>query len=233
MPEYDLSLPSNVKAVDLGLAVKWASCNLGAKEPLDYGGYFAWGDPTGKLWSGEGIGYDEQGYTWDTELYGGKKPKTIEYSGSKLDIVAEHWGNGWRIPSSTEAWELCRWCKWELKEKNGRKYYRVTGQNGNHIDLPLGGMYDDFRYDHPYRFSKGPNVLNQTGLYWTSTICPPGSGIKTGGGYSIHPDVYNAYVFVANSALGNITDQAKFMVHLRAFHMSIRPVRSKGSAPPG
>ena len=233
MPEYDLSLPDNVKAVDLGLAVKWASCNLGAKESLDYGGYFAWGDPTGKLWSGEGIGYDAQGYTWDTELYGGKKPRTIEFSGSMLDIVAEHWGNGWRTPTMTEAWELCRWCEWELKEKNGRKFYRVTGQNGNYIDLPLGGVYGDFHSDSPYRFSKGPNSLNIVGMYWTSTVCLPGEDVIGGRGYYIHKDVYTAYAFAANSNLGDITGKSKILSYLRAMHMSIRPVRSKGSAPPG
>ena len=41
MPEYDMSLPSSVEAVDLGLSVKWASCNFGAHHPLEYGGYFA------------------------------------------------------------------------------------------------------------------------------------------------------------------------------------------------
>ena len=51
IPVVSLDLPDNVEAVDLGLSVKWASCNLGADAPNDYGGYFGWGDPTGQLWS--------------------------------------------------------------------------------------------------------------------------------------------------------------------------------------
>ena len=36
------------KAVDLGLSVKWATCNVGASSPEEYGGYYAWGE--GVLW---------------------------------------------------------------------------------------------------------------------------------------------------------------------------------------
>ena len=71
-PVFNLQKSSAVEAVDLGLSVLWANCNMGASSPTDYGGYFAWGDPTGTLWSSEGIGYNEKGYTWNTVNYGGK-----------------------------------------------------------------------------------------------------------------------------------------------------------------
>ena len=32
------------EAVDLGLSVKWASFNVGATKPEEYGGYYAWGE---------------------------------------------------------------------------------------------------------------------------------------------------------------------------------------------
>ena len=38
----------HVHAVDLGLSVKWACCNIGANAPEEYGGYYAWGDPEEK-----------------------------------------------------------------------------------------------------------------------------------------------------------------------------------------
>ena len=58
-PVFNLQKSSAVEAVDLGLSVLWSTCNLGASSTTDYGGYFAWGDPTGALWSGEGIGYND------------------------------------------------------------------------------------------------------------------------------------------------------------------------------
>ena len=105
----------------------------------------------------------------------------------------------------------------------------MTGQNGNYIDMPLGGVYSDFGFDHPYRFSAGPFNVNVIAMYWTSTACYPGYGIYGGRGYSIHPDVYSAYCFVANSNFGdNLTYQLKTLTYLRAMHMSIRPVIRKG-----
>ena len=47
--EIDSIVTYNVgRAVDLGLSVKWASCNVGADSPEEYGGYYAWGDTTTK-----------------------------------------------------------------------------------------------------------------------------------------------------------------------------------------
>ena len=39
-----LALQTSIKAVDLGLSVKWANMNVGANSPVDYGDYFAWGE---------------------------------------------------------------------------------------------------------------------------------------------------------------------------------------------
>ena len=61
-PVFNLQKSSAVEAVDLGLSVLWSNCNMGASSPTDYGGYFAWGDPTGALWSADGIGYNDNGY---------------------------------------------------------------------------------------------------------------------------------------------------------------------------
>ena len=224
MPDYNMSLPSDVKAVDLGLSVLWASCNFGATKPLEYGGFFAWGDPTGALWSGEGIGYNN-GYTWDTDEYGGNTPP-LNISGTKLDVVAQHWGNGWRMPTLHQAMELCNDCQWTLMESNGQKYYRVTGPNGNSIDLPLGGMYGDSGDDGPYRFTTGPHGFAKCGLYWTATPSEPGIENKDQG-YIVRDNVYMGWSFVLNSNLGDLTGKNKFLPNLRSLHMSIRPVRHK------
>ena len=104
-PVFNLQKSSAVEAVDLGLSVLWSNINLGASSTTDYGGYFAWGDPTGALWSGEGIGYNDNGYTWNTTNYGGNNPPA-DISGSELDVVSVHWGDGWRMPTYAEMKEL-------------------------------------------------------------------------------------------------------------------------------
>ena len=89
--------------MDLGLSVMWANCNFGAQIVDGYGGHYAWGDPTGKLWSGQGIKWkaETNTYTWDTENYGGNNPPT-DISNTALDIVAMNWGDGWRLPTYDE-----------------------------------------------------------------------------------------------------------------------------------
>ncbi len=65
--EDDFGKPDTLQAVDLGLSVLWANCNLAAKVPRNYGALVAWGDSTGILFSGQGIGWNDNGYTWNTD----------------------------------------------------------------------------------------------------------------------------------------------------------------------
>ena len=46
------------QVVDLGLSVKWASCNLGASSPEGYGDYYAWGETAPKQT------YTQENYAW-------------------------------------------------------------------------------------------------------------------------------------------------------------------------
>lgn len=227
MPEYDMSLPDGVEAVDLGLSVKWATCNFGANHPMEYGGHFAWGDPSGALWSGEGIVIEDGYYSWNSDLYGGNPPRSMEIAGTKQDVVAMHWGNGWRMPTMQQAAELCNYCTWTLKQQDGHKFYHVTGPNGNSIDLPLCGTYGDSGdLNHPYRFSSGPFAQEAVGYYWTSTIASQ-SVDRSNIGYKVKPDVYLAWAFILNSNRGDITHEGKFLPELRCVHMTIRPVHHK------
>ena len=90
-PNPALAKPDSLEAVDLGLSVLWANCNLGGEQPHDYGALVAWGEPTGMLWSGAGIGWNDNGYTWDTGNYGGNNPPA-DIAETGLDIVALNWG---------------------------------------------------------------------------------------------------------------------------------------------
>lgn len=125
---------NNHECIDLGLSVKWAICNLGAKSQEDVGGYYAWGESCTKDY------YGNEGY-FDTSfsLYcpGGK---TILESNSENDAAHVLWGGSWRIPSRSEFQELIDSCKWYKETINKVQGYRVEGKNGHSIFLPLSGM---------------------------------------------------------------------------------------------
>ena len=218
-----LDKPDSLKAIDLGLSVLWANCNLGAKQPRDYGARVAWGDPTGSLWSGQGIAWNDNGYTWNTGNYGGNNPPD-DITFSPLDVVTQHWGDGWRIPSYDEAKELCEQCQWKLRTWGDIKWYEVIGPNGNSIIMPLAGLYSD-NPNSSARFQSGPVGVNERGLYWTSTSCTTPCTAEERG-YAVNDGIVTAWCFGFNCKNGDGLTPG-FKDHLRAFHMSIRPVLDK------
>jgi hypothetical protein len=220
--EY-LAPPDSLEAVDLGLTVLWANCNLGAKQPRDYGAHVAWGEPTGMLWSGAGVGWNDNGYTWNTSNYGGNNPPA-DIAETSLDIVAQNWGDGWHVPSYSEAKELCEQCQWKLQTYGDIKWYEVIGPNGNSIIMPLPGIYGDDIYA-TYRFQRGPLGVNERGYYWTSSSCPTPSSAEERG-YGVNDGVVTAWSFWFNSTNGDDITPV-FVDYVRAYHMSIRPVLNK------
>lgn len=141
-----------VNAVDLGLSVLWADCNVGGDSESPIGGLYGWADPTGEKTSQNVADY--------LEIIGGtyvKTPRNI--SGTQYDISAAKWGQGWRMPSKEDWKELIEKCKW-TKEKAFHVYgYRVEGPNGNSIFLPNTGL----------RF--GETISNtDAGYYWISEM---------------------------------------------------------------
>lgn len=225
-PTEKIAKPDCLAQVDLGLSVNWANCNLGSKTVEGFGGHYAWGDPTGKLWSGQGIrpNLETRIYSWDTDNYGGNNPPS-NISGSALDIVTANWGDEWRMPTYTEAKELCERCQWKLRTYGDIKRYEVIGPNGNSIIIPLAGMYGD---DPSNRFYAGPHGTNEMGYYWTSTICPTPTiepySIRT---YGIQSSVKTAWMFYCDSNQDDLTVSDMFVDYLRAFHMSIRAVHDR------
>lgn len=144
-------------AVDLGLSVKWASCNVGAESPEEYGDYFAWGETEEKS------DYDWETYKWWSDANGDGQSEENEMidignniSGTKYDVAHVKWGGGWRMPTKNEIQELVDRCSWKMtiySEVNG---YLVTGPNGNSIFLPAAG--DNKSYN------------GHSGYYWASTV---------------------------------------------------------------
>ncbi len=106
--------------VDLGLSVKWATCNVGATKPKEYGNYYAWGETSPKS------SYTSSNYTYSSN------PTTLPLN---RDAVAVNWGGNWRMPTLNEIKELKEKCKWTWTGRG----YTVTGPNGNSIFLPAAG----------------------------------------------------------------------------------------------
>lgn len=166
--------------VDLGLpsGLKWATCNIGASSPEEYGNFFAWAEVKPK-----------QEYTWKTyrhavynRHYGGHyditKYKAMEYTDyskkqiSKGDDAAHvNWGGNWRMPTISDYSELQKNCDFEWTTLSGVKGLKITGPNGYSIFLPAAGfMNDPTSYSSPDEIyaHAGRSVLYWLSTYWTS-----------------------------------------------------------------
>ncbi len=123
-------------SVDLGLSVKWATCNVGASSPSDYGNYYAWGETSTK-----------SEYTKETCKTYGKKMGSIA-GDPEYDAARANWGGTWRLPTASEIEELLYKCKWEWTTQGGHNGYKVTGPNGNSIFLPAAGWRNGTSLDY-------------------------------------------------------------------------------------
>lgn len=141
--------------VDLGLSVKWATYNVGAKSPDDYGAYYAWGETNTK-----------SNYSYETYKFTVYEKPGFRYSNpgdimsTKYDAATQNWGGYWRIPTCAEFEELISNCssKWVVyKGVSGRM---LTARNGNSLFLPASGEYNDTKIE-----DKGV-----AGEYWTGQI---------------------------------------------------------------
>lgn len=128
--------PATGEAIDLGLSVKWASCNVGATEPWEYGGYYSWGETyTKKIYDGSTYKYNKE------SKYNDKDNKTTLEPID--DVACVKWGDSWRMPTADEAKELINDCTWEFTILNDVRGYNVIGPNGNSIFLPAASWKGD------------------------------------------------------------------------------------------
>lgn len=136
--------------VDLGLpsGLKWATCNVGADKPEEYGNYYAWGETKTK------------------DAYTHKNSRTLDkimkdISGNhEYDAATANWGGSWRMPTIDELNELRINCSWTWITQNGVEGYKVTSKkNGNSIFLPAAG----------YRYGSSLYYAGYYGYYWSST----------------------------------------------------------------
>ena len=119
--------------IDLGLSVKWATVNVGATKPEEYGNYYAWGETTTK-----------STFSWSNYKYGSGASNCTNIgsniSGTQYDAAYVNWGSRWRMPTKTEYSEMISKCQFEPFTENGVKGYKITGPNGNSIFLPIAGV---------------------------------------------------------------------------------------------
>jgi len=138
--------------VDLGLpsGLKWATCNVGASRPGDYGNYYAWGEMSTKeeYWRSNSDSYESSDSKWNN--IGGN---------SRYDAATANWGGYWRMPTKEDFEELLRECTWEWTTLNGHNGYKVIGPNGNSIFLPAAG----------WRYGTDEGRVGSGGYYWSST----------------------------------------------------------------
>ena len=154
--------------VDLGLPSRtlWATCNVGAYSPDEYGDYFAWGETKQKK------SYTKNNYTYNDN------PKSLPIN---ADVAYTNWGIDWRIPTKEEFEELIDRCTWEWTIQNKKKGYLITGPNGNSIFLPASGFYFEDKW-----FSDNIPIA----FYWSSTSYGEGAGAWS---FYFKSDIYKMY----------------------------------------
>ena len=155
-----------IKAIDLGLpsGTKWATCNVGASSPEEFGGYYAWGETEEKenySWSTYKWcrgSYDTQTKYCTDSSYGTVDNKTV--LDPEDDVAHVKWGGTWRMPTLDEQKELLNKCTWTWITQNGVNGYKVTGPNGNSIFLPAAG----------YRYGSEVYLRGSYGSFWSSSL---------------------------------------------------------------
>ena len=194
--------PDNHEYVDLGLpsGTLWATCNVGADSPEDYGDHFAWGETEPK-----------DTYDWSTCKHGSYNTLTkyctnssYGYNGyvdnkteldSEDDAAYVNWGSSWRMPTLDQQTELIDNCTWTWTTQNGVNGYLATGPNGHTLFLPAAG----------YRYNGSLSSTGSDGRYWSRTL------------YSAYP--YNAY------NLSFYSGRVFWSYFYRSYGYAVRPVR--------
>lgn len=171
--------------VDLGLSVKWATCNLGASSPEEYGNYYAWGETKPK------DDYSWATYKWckceNNQLVGMTKyclESLYGYFGfsdfkamlePEDDAAVVAFGGKWRMPTMVEYSELIDNCTWEWTIINDIGGYKVTsnvsGYTDNWIFLPAAGSTSFKSYS--WELNGGPTTVtaDSNGRYWSLEVC--------------------------------------------------------------
>ena len=192
------------EAVDLGLSVKWASFNLGASAPEEYGDYYAWGETEPKNYYSWGT------YQWclGSEYSLTKYCSNVDngYNGfvdgktaldPDDDAAHVHLGDKWRMPTEKELIELRENCSWTRGTQNGVDGWLVTANNGNSIFFPFSGYMND----------TGLTSEGNSGDYWSSELFADYPSLAwflhLTSKYAYRDDLYRYYGFTIRPVYGD------------------------------
>lgn len=206
--EYDSPYADGVAGgheyVDLGLPGKtlWATCNIGCSVSSEAGEYFAWGETESR----KSFSWEDYRFCIGFDTDGGNSDPILEDIGedicsSEYDVAKKEWGDGWRLPSYDDVYELMMFCWNEWTSEDGVKGIKVHGPNEKTIFLPASG--------------EGCLPENMWGYYWTGT----GTNTYGSDGSIIEPSRRAIAFWVDSSGLQSGDA-------LRYVGMNVRPVRS-------
>ena len=187
---------ASVEAVDLGLSVKWASCNVGATSEWEIGDYFAWGEVQPKA-SYLADNYKHRDADGNWIKYAFKADALVDADVAKADNQASLLpeddaatailGDGWRMPTPEEAQELMDKCEIKYWEQG----IQLTGPNGNSICIPYGGS----RQGEKLRSEK-------TTSYWTNQLYSQKGTNFLGGEEIVYVELYGRRFDVKAKTVG-------------------------------
>ena len=219
MPEqYYTDVENGHRYVDLGLSVKWATCNIGADSPEKTGGKYAWGEVAIKpdyTWQNYRFNNGGEGY-WDVKLSKYNSDSKLgpvdmrETLEPEDDAAHVYWGGKWRIPTAGEFQELANNCTFIWSTLNGCEGCLIVSNKPGYTDrfilLPTTRKRTD-------------GVGTADGYYWSSTT----NLTDRQGSYNPGPcssyaffiwNMYNLQIWI------NLENQ-------RSFGLAIRPVCPK------
>jgi hypothetical protein len=207
--------------VDLGLpsGTLWATCNVGANSPEEYGDYFAWGETQPK-----------DVYDWSTYKYCNGSISTLTkycdnpdcgYNGftdnlttllPEDDAAAVNWGDNWRMPSKADFEELYNNTTMTWTQQNGVNGRLFTSSNGNSLFLPAAGYYE----------GSSLNLVGCDGNYQPNSFLPndPNCAYR----FDFGSDPGHCYIYYGVRSRGN---------SVRAVRSGVIPPTPPGSAPEG
>lgn len=139
--------------VDLGLSVKWATCNVGANKIEDKGAEFRYGETDE---------YDEE----RPYIFGHGGPDNMQLSN---DVAHVKWGHSWRMPTYAEYEELEKKCKKTWTFRNEVPGLLYIGSNGNTLFFPAtedGAIIEYWLFDSYIIDAKDVRSIHQRQLFY-------------------------------------------------------------------
>ncbi len=185
--------------VDLGLSVKWATCNIGAETAYDAGLYFAWGETATKTY-----------YDWNTYQFGESSTNMTKYNATdnlttleaEDDAATIIWGSDYRMPTKQELEELRDGCDFEWDDTH-KGWTATSKTNKNSIFFPAAGIYD----------GKTVKGKGESGYYRSSTLL-----------YGSDHNYSASFSFNGGNTSQLTFNQSNFELHLGC---PVRPVSAK------